>query len=322
MRRHILIGVHSNREEPISPDTIIYKASAKLPEVTNDSYNGFHTNRLIAGSSYVSIKSHTFENGIGTIIAKKPIASLGTHVFFGCNTLTHIKLPSTLTRFVDNTFYGCVNLESINIPNSLEYIGELVFADCTKLKNINIPSNVTSISSSAFENATNLETITVSTENTIYDSRNNCNAIIKTSSNKLVIGCKNTIIPFNVTSIGSFAFYGQKELISINIPNNVTTIDSYAFYSTGLTSITIPENVTTIKSGALGHLVNITSIRCLSTTPPDVNISTPAASTFKTIAKNGILYVPHNSINLYSNGAWMNSSNGLGKYNWTIQALT
>lgn len=50
--------------------------------------------------------------------------------------------------------------------------------------------------------------IIVAEGNPVYDSRNNCNAIIETATNKLVSGCKNTVIPSSVTSIGSGAFYG------------------------------------------------------------------------------------------------------------------
>ena len=83
--------------------------------------------------------------------------------------------------------------------------------------------------------------------NTKYDSRNNCNAIIETATNTLISGCKNTIIPNSVTSIGSHAFYRCTGLTSVTIPNSVTTIGNYAFYGcTGLTSVTIPNSVTSI----------------------------------------------------------------------------
>ena len=87
----------------------------------------------------------------------------------------------------------------------------------------------------------------------MYDSRNNCNAIIETSSNKLITGCKNTVIPNSVTTIGEYAFHGCSDLTSVNIPNSVTSIGTYAFYGcSGLTSITIPNSVTSIGGGAFG----------------------------------------------------------------------
>ena len=97
--------------------------------------------------------------------------------------------------------------------------------------------------------------------NTVYDSREDCNAIIKTIANSLVAGCKNTIIPSSVTIIGSYAFEYCKGLTSVTIPSSVTTIGSNAFSDcTGLTSITIPSSVTTIGSHAFSDCTGLTSI--------------------------------------------------------------
>ncbi len=57
-----------------------------------------------------------------------------------------------------------------------------------------------------------------------YDIRNNCNAIIETASNTLISGCKTTVIPENITSIGKHAFNDCELLISITIPNSVKSI--------------------------------------------------------------------------------------------------
>jgi hypothetical protein len=116
-----------------------------------------------------------------------------------------------------------------------------------------IGKEVTSIGEYAFEGCSNLESIVVEKGNTIYDSRNNCNAIIEKSSNLLIVGCKNTTIPNSVTSIGSYAFYGCTSLTSIVIPQSVTSIGDGAFGGcTSLTSIVIPQSVTSIGDGAFG----------------------------------------------------------------------
>ena len=70
-----------------------------------------------------------------------------------------------------------------------------------------------------------------------------CNAIIKTEENKLVFGCKNTIIPNSVMTIGAYAFLRCSGLTSITIPSSVTGIEAWAFaHCSNLTSVTLMNN--------------------------------------------------------------------------------
>ena len=101
----------------------------------------------------------------------------------------------------------------------------------------------------------------VDANNSKYDSRENCNAIIETSSNTLISGCQTTVIPNSVTSIGNYAFYNCSSLTSVTIPNSVTSIGSYAFKGcSGLTSVTIPNSVTYIWDSAFSGCSGLTSV--------------------------------------------------------------
>ena len=183
-------------------------------------------------------------------------------------TVTHDGTTYSVTIIGVGAFDDCRNLTAINIPNSVTTIGDGAFEGCTGLTAINIPTSVTTIGNSAFSGCSSLATISVASDNPKYDSRNNCNAIIETATNKLIAGCKNTTISKSVTSIGDGAFDGCSNLATINIPNSVTNIGDGAFSDcSSLTTINIPNSVTNIGDGAFSDCSNLTSISVVSNNP-------------------------------------------------------
>ena len=209
-------------------------------------------------------------------------------------------------------------IEHVIINNGVTSIGIQAFSGCTAVTSVTIGNSVTSIGTSAFESCSGLTSIVVASENTTYDSRDNCNAIIETATNTLVVGCKNTIIPNSVTSIG-YAFSGCTGLTSIEIPNSVTSIGNGAFFNcsgltsvtipngvtsigvsafagcTALTSIEIPNNVTSIGMGAFGNCTGLTSVTNYAVTPQTIN----SYVFYNVNTSSCTLYVPEGSINLY-----------------------
>ncbi len=240
--------------------------------------------------SVTSIGSSAFWGctGLSSITIPNSVTSIGNNVFLGCTGLTSITIPESVTSIGDDAFYDCMGLTSITIPNSVTSIGYYAFSSCTGLTSVTIPESVTSIGSSAFSGCTSLTSLIVDKDNIVYDSRNNCNAIIETGSNTLVAGCKTTIIPNSVTSIGDHAFFGCTGLTAITIPNSVTSIGSSAFFGcTGLTSITIPESVTSIGYYAFSSCTGLTSIQVEAQTPPQCG-----TTSFDYVPKDIPVYIP------------------------------
>ena len=144
-----------------------------------------------------------------------------------------------------------------------------------------------------------------------YDSRNNCNAIIETETNTLIVGCKNTIIPNTVTEIGDEAFYECSSLTSIIIPNLVKSIGSEAFWGcSSLKSITIPNSVTKIGDYAFCDCVGLTSVISEIENPFEISSKTFYFRVADSFLSKPILVVPNGTLAIYqSTKCWNMFSN-------------
>ncbi len=108
------------------------------------------------------------------------MTTIGDEAFYGCESLTKIKIPSSVVNMNGNTFFGwngdlhneskafiyehqvlfnkdkttlvAYRLKEKNyiIPNSVTNIGDSAFYDCKSLTSINIPNSVTNIGDEAF----------------------------------------------------------------------------------------------------------------------------------------------------------------------------
>ena len=194
------------------------------------------------------------DDGLLTISGNGAMADYGFCGPWG-DKIKNVVIESGVTAIGKEAFSGCTSLESVTIGDSVTSIGNFAFRYCTSLVGVTIPDSVTSIGAGAFEVCAGLESLTVDTNNTVYDSRNNCNAVIETGSNTLIAGCKNTVIPNDVTTVGEDAFFGCTSLTSVTIPDSVTSIGDFAFCGcTSLASVTIPDSVTSIGFEAFGYL--------------------------------------------------------------------
>lgn len=119
------------------------------------------------------------------------------------------------------------------------------------LKYLFISADVKIISSGTLFGSQHLSQILVDENNSVFDSRNNCNAIIRTKNNELLLGCQTTIIPNNVLSIAHTAFLSCVGLKMIHIPDSVISIGEEAFMNcSNLSQIHLPSSVKEIGSRA------------------------------------------------------------------------
>ena len=193
----------------------------------------------------IGIGYHAFKgcSGLTSITIPESVTEIGGGAFDGCSGLISITIPESVTKIGGCTFRGCSGLTSITIPEGVTEIEGWAFYDCSGLVSMTVPESVKEIGSWAFAGCSGLTSIIVSENNPIYDSRNNCNAIIETKSNTLIAGCSTTIIPESVTKIEAAAFRSCSGLLSITIPENVTEIAGSAFCNcSGLSSIIVAVN--------------------------------------------------------------------------------
>ena len=219
-------GIKSYASDAIKIDGIYYYLHGNNAEVTKHGVvRGYHGNIIIPGTITYNGKTYN-------------VTSIGGAAFMDCKGLTSVTIPNSVTNIDMSAFNGCSGLTSVTIPNSVTSISDYAFSYCYGLTSMKVESG-----------------------NTKYDSRNNCNAIIETASNTLIAGCKNTVIPNSVMTIGKRAFSGCSGLTSVTIPNSVTSIGGAAFVGCeGLTSITIPNSVTTIGNYAFSGCTGLTSV--------------------------------------------------------------
>ena len=217
-----------------------------------------------------------------SITIPNSVTRIGEYAFYKCSSLTSITIPNSVTSIGARAFGDCKSLTSVTIPNSVTGVGGAIFYNCSSLKNIVLSENITSLPTSwsytylrvgigffegcssltsviipknikaigyrAFYGCKNLVSLQVEDGNTTYDSRDNCNAIIETATNSLVVGCSNTTFPQSVTHIADLAFAGNYSLSEITIPNTITSMGGGVFYNcTSLQKVVLSENITSLS---------------------------------------------------------------------------
>ena len=121
---------------------------------TKDGTNNTHFGYFFGASSYIENSSYVPQS-LKTV---KIIGgtNIGEWAFYGCNSLTSITIPNSVTNVGSSAFYDCDSLTSIAIPDSVISIGNNAFDCCVSLKSITISNSVKSIGDYAFSGCSNL----------------------------------------------------------------------------------------------------------------------------------------------------------------------
>ncbi len=289
--------------------------SNKLQDIQVEAGNKYYDTR---GNCHALIKTatNTLVRGTTSTIIPKSVTAIGDGAFASLYDIAAITIPEGVKSIGRRAFDNCDKLPSVNIPKSVTSIGDSAFYYCTALTSISIPKNVRTLSSSAFSCCWNVSSIQVDANNPYYDSRNGCNAVMEKATNKLVKGCKSTVIPEetkvigdyafdgcsdlpkvsippHVTEIGKYAFDGCKNFIRIELPEGLRTIGERAFYCPNLTTLILPSTVTSIGSHAFISCDNLACVEARMENPVDIE-----ENTFSPFI-DATLYVPQGCASRY-----------------------
>ena len=269
-----------------------------ITEIESDSFRGrTDLTRVIIPSSVTKIGVCSFRNctNLESIILPEGLKSILSGAFKNSRSLSEIHIPSSVT-FIDlpSSFENCSALEHISVckdnpkydsrnscnaiietetdrlvlgcsntvfPPDIKSIGDGAFAWCDILREIHIPASVNAIGSDSFYGCCSIEQITVDADNKIYDSRKGCNAIIETSTDKLLFACKNTVIPDGIKEISADAFESCEDLTEIAMPESITKIPAQTFCQcSNLRKVPLPDSIVEILDSAFSECESLTRI--------------------------------------------------------------
>ncbi len=157
----------------------------------------------------------------------KGTTAIQDRIFFGCTALRVIDIPDEVRSIGAGAFAGCEALTELRLPASLEIITNRMFRGCP-IRKLEVPAGVTEIEPSAFL-GTFITQLTVNPDNAVFDSRENCNAVIRKADNVLVAAAGGAFIPEGVEGVALEAFNELYAIRSVTLPKSMKKIETEAF---------------------------------------------------------------------------------------------
>lgn len=234
----------------------------------------------VSGITEANIPSSIVYNDVEYIVT-----SIGSEVFYNCQSLTSVYVPNTVTSIGTYAFYNCSNLSTLSLGNSVNSIGASAFRGCSAITAITIPGSVTSIGIDAFTDCISLASLILADSPEILDlCRYQCsvdalwggcplasiylgrNLNYATAPFPIGEALNHITIGETVTSLGNALFKDSKTLTTITIPNNVTQLGSNLFEGcSALSSVTLPSSLLVLGSGVFKECSALSSIQLPNT---------------------------------------------------------
>ena len=157
--------------------------------------------------------------------------------FFGCSTLTNIKLHDGIKEIHDDAFSICQSIKTIKIPSSVTFIGKSVFNKCFSLTSIEYDGEIDGNCISECYSLLDVPVLKSLEPRNFFNSDYLSSIRLKDTIEKIPGSCFNKclslstiIIPSCCTEIDVFAFKQCISLKEVLIPKSVKKINEGAFY--------------------------------------------------------------------------------------------
>ena len=220
-----------------STGAVVVRESGFGPGDNNDS---FYNNYIFPPSTVIIPDSINYNN------VKIPVVGIAAHALHGCDIVGKLVVPNTVREIGEQAF-AQTYIDTLIIGDNVVSLGNELFYNCEYLRYCYIGNSVSTINSSIYRGCNSLETI--------YYNARKCNNGF--ANNQTI---RNLIIGDSVKVIPNIAFYRCKIEGELIIPNNVDSIGSYAFYNCLINTLILGDSIRYIGNSAFYNCNRISGV--------------------------------------------------------------